>query len=102
VRLQTDVVGAQRLELRDGVASILAAEDARLFVPHVRLAPNVRMPARIRVHGPQTDERRRFVHVAQLSGGQLVGGITLELLAKQDREGDRNDRPRRKQSRVGS
>jgi hypothetical protein len=102
VRLQTDVVGAQKLEVRDGMASILAAEDARLFVPHVRLAPNVRMPARIRVLGPQTDERRRFVHVTQLSGGQLVGGITLELLAKQDREGDRNDRTRRKQSRVGS
>jgi hypothetical protein len=39
------------------------------------------------VHHPKIAEEQRFVHVAQLSGGQLVGGITLELRKRRDLEG---------------
>ncbi len=79
VRSRTDIVGAQQIDLRDGTASILVAERARLFIPDVRLRPNAKMPARIWVDDPRTSGQRRFVHVAQLSGGQIVGGITMQL-----------------------
>jgi hypothetical protein len=79
VEMRTDVRGADRLHLRHGVATFVASHKARLVVPHVRLSACARMPASIRVRRPKVDDQHRFVHVAQLSGGQLVGGVTLQL-----------------------
>jgi hypothetical protein len=75
----TDITGAERLMLRDGVATVTIASGDRLLVPYLRLADGARMSARIQVRRPKTDKQRRFVHIAQHSGGQLVGGVSLEL-----------------------
>ncbi len=79
VQMRTDIVGAEAVELRDGVAIIWTTKKGRLFVPNVRVADGVKMPASIRVRRPKINEKQRFVHVAQLSGGQVMGGVTLEL-----------------------
>ena len=74
VRAITDIVGADLLELRDGIATLTMGEADRLHVPHLRLSDGARMVARVQVNRPKVDKERRFVHVAQHSGGQLVGG----------------------------
>lgn len=42
-------------------------------------AAGARMVARVQVSRPRIEKERRFVHVAQHSGGQLIGGVSLEL-----------------------
>jgi subtilisin family serine protease len=79
VRVITDIVGAELLELRDGIARVTMGKADRLHVPYMRLADGARMVARIHVDRPKIDKERRFVHVAQHSGGQLIGGVSLEL-----------------------
>lgn len=79
VRTVTDIIGAELLELRDGIARVTLGKADSLQVPYVRLADGARMVARIHVDRPKTDKERRFVHVAQHSGGQLIGGVSLEL-----------------------
>lgn len=79
VKDRTDIVGAAQLQLADGIASVTLAPDQPLLVPCARVAEGVRMPVSIGVRRIETDERQRHVHVAQLSAGQLVGGVTLEL-----------------------
>jgi subtilisin family serine protease len=79
VRAVTDIIGAELLELRDGIARVTLGKADRLQVPYVRLADGARMVARIHVDRPKIDKERRFVHVAQHSGGQLIGGVSLEL-----------------------
>ena len=51
----------------------------RMDVPFLRLAEGARMVAKVQVERPKVAKARRFVHVAQHSGGQLIGGVTLEL-----------------------
>jgi hypothetical protein len=79
IRIRTDIVGAATMTLRDGIASILTTNKWSLFLPSVRLAEGAKMPARIRVSKAKPEGKKRFVHVAQLSGGRLIGGVTLEL-----------------------
>lgn len=79
IQAVTDIIGAELLQLRDGIARVIVGKADRLHVPYVRLADGVRMAARIHVDDPKTDKQRRFVHVAQYSGGQLIGGVSLEL-----------------------
>lgn len=79
VRAMTDIVGAELLELRDGIATVTMGKADRLHVPYVQLADGARMVARVHVSRPKIDQERRFVHIAQHSGGQLIGGVSLEL-----------------------
>ena len=79
IRARTDVEGAERLELRDGLVILAFPSTRRLRVPQVRVVDGTRVPVRLGVKGLRTDEQRRFVHVTQLSGGRRVGGVTLEL-----------------------
>jgi subtilisin family serine protease len=79
VRTMTDITGAEALELRDGIATITLAKGARLHVPDVRIAEGARMTARVHVSKPRIDRESRFVHIAQFSGGQVEGGVSLEL-----------------------
>ena len=79
VRAITDIVGADLLELRDGIARVTMGKADRLHVPYLRLADGARMVAKIHVSRPRIDKERRFVHIAQHSGGQLIGGVSLEL-----------------------
>ena len=78
-RLRTEVAGAAAAEVVRGVATLTVAPGEQMVMPHVRIVDGARMPVRLRVRGARIDGRRRFVHVAQLSGGQLMGGVTLEL-----------------------
>jgi subtilisin family serine protease len=75
----TDIVGAELLELRDGIATVTMGKADRLHVPYVHLAEGARMVTRVHVSRPRIDKERRFVHIAQHSGGQLIGGVSLEL-----------------------
>ena len=75
----TDIVGAGLLELRDGIARVTMGKADRLHLPYVRIADGARMVAKIHVSRPKIDKERRFVHIAQHSGGQLIGGVSLEL-----------------------
>ena len=79
VALRTDVVGARRLSLRDGNATIEGAEGARLVLTQLKLDAGERVPVRLRVRNAAVGGERRFAHAMQLSGGQYVGGVTLEL-----------------------
>jgi subtilisin family serine protease len=75
----TDIMGAKRLTLKDGIATVIIAEASALQVPYVRIADGARMIARINVRSPKVSKEHRFVHISQHSGGQLVGGVSLEL-----------------------
>jgi hypothetical protein len=78
VEERTGVVGARTLELHAGLASLTLDKD-RLLIPCLRMAEGATMPVRVRVNGIVTKGEQRFVHVAQLSGGRRLGGVTLEL-----------------------
>jgi hypothetical protein len=75
----TDITGAETLDLRDGVATVKSAKNQRLVLPHVRLAEGVKMPVNIRITRPKLDGKPKRIHVSQYAGGQLIGGVTLEL-----------------------
>ena len=79
VKMRTDILGADRIEVRNGIAAIRATINEKLFVPHVHLVEGAKMPANIRLSNVQIDDQHRFVHVTQLSGGQVMGTVTLEL-----------------------
>ena len=95
IREVTDIIGADLLELRDGIARITVSRRIRpdlsnqrryphlylpeLHLPHLRIAQGARMPVAIEVHEPKPVDGLRHVHIAQHSGGQLIGGVTLEL-----------------------
>jgi subtilisin family serine protease len=79
IELTTDVVGAERLTLDDGLATLTVAKERRLHIPHLRITEGAKMIARIRVRSCKEAEPRRLLHVAQHSGGQLVGGVSLEV-----------------------
>jgi hypothetical protein len=74
----TDILGADLLELGDGIARVTLGKADRLHIPKLRLLEGARLVARIHVSRPKIDKERRFVHVAQRSGGQLIGGVSLE------------------------
>jgi subtilisin family serine protease len=82
----TDIAGAEVLDLRDGVATVTAARNERLFVPQVRVVEGVRMPVSIRIIKPKLDGKSKYVHVSQYSGGRLIGGVTLELRPAKERK----------------
>jgi hypothetical protein len=75
----TDIVGAENLSLQNGIARVLMGDKGQLFLPSVRLAEGIKMPVRITVSGAKSKGNKHFVHVAQLSGGQVIGGVSLEL-----------------------
>lgn len=78
VEERTEVFGATTFELYDGVARIRATAERGLVLRSLRLLDGVRMPARLHVQA-RTDAGPRFVHVAQYSGGQLIGGVSLQF-----------------------
>jgi hypothetical protein len=79
IQAKTDVVGARLLSLRNGMATIAMTPGEALVIPFLRLTPGTRLPVRIRVWKPAAGKKRRFVHVAQFSGGRRAGGVSLEL-----------------------
>ena len=79
VKMRTDVEGAKALELREGVASIVAQEQKRLFATRLHLAEGEKHPVKVRVHQPKIGDGQRLVSVTQLSGGRPVGAVWLEL-----------------------
>jgi hypothetical protein len=79
IEARTGIVGAESLTVRDGVAEILLGGRQRIWIPSVRLAQGARMPASVRVSAPKIDKLRRHVHITQLSGGRIIGGVSLEF-----------------------
>ncbi|HSF06644.1 MAG TPA: S8 family serine peptidase [Methylomirabilota bacterium] len=75
---RTDVFGATTLELYDGVARIRASAERGLVLKSLRLLDGARMPVRLNVKA-RTEAGPRFVHAAQYSGGQLIGGVSLQF-----------------------
>jgi hypothetical protein len=75
---RTDVFGATSLELHDGIAHIRATAERGLVLRSLRLLEGARVPVRLNVKA-HTEAGPRFVHVAQYSGGQLVGGVSLQF-----------------------
>jgi subtilisin family serine protease len=84
VQMWTDILGAKSLELGDGIASIVVAGKENLFIPCIRITEGIKMPAKIHVERVKIDKEHRFVHIAQLSGGQRAGGVSLELTTNND------------------
>lgn len=76
---RTGIQGADRVEYGDGVARVHAAGAERVRLPRIELAEGARVPVRLAVRGARAAGERRYVHVAQYAGGELVGGITLEI-----------------------
>jgi hypothetical protein len=79
VRSITGIIGADVLELRNGIATVTMGEGPVMRLPHVRIANRTRMATRIHIARPKVDDEHRFVHVAQHSDGRLTGGVSLEL-----------------------
>ena len=79
IAARTGIRGADTLDLEGGMASISFPGDGRLDIPELRLATGARLPATEVVNGIRTEAQRRFIHVGQRSGGDRVGGVTLEL-----------------------
>lgn len=75
----TGIRNASRIVVADGIAVVTLAGNAPLYVPDVRLADRARMVAMVSVTGIETEGKHCLVHVAQRSGGQLVGGVSLEF-----------------------
>jgi hypothetical protein len=75
VTLITDVVGADRLVVQTGRATIEGG--ARLFLPRLRLENNALLEFQVAV----SDQTRGAMHVLHLSGGQRVGGGTVQVLS---------------------
>jgi hypothetical protein len=75
---RADVFGATTLEVFNGIARIRATPDRKLLLRSLRLVEGARMPARLHVQA-RTEAGPRFVHAAQYSGGQLVGGVSLQF-----------------------
>jgi hypothetical protein len=85
VAMRTDVQGAQLATLANGIAT-LHAEGTSLLVPCLRVAEQVRMPVAVRIFGARTKRPRGAIHVAQLSGGRRVGGVTIQFGAGAPRD----------------
>jgi hypothetical protein len=85
IRALTDVQGAELLEVKHGIATVTLAKADCLRMPFVMVAEGAKMVARIHLRNAKTDTARRFVHVAQHSGGQLIGGVSLELRPRKKR-----------------
>jgi len=79
VRERTDVTGAARLAVRDGVATITAGEVEKLWIPRLRLAPDAALPVTIRVEGTRVGGAGGFVQATHVCGGRRVGAVTLEI-----------------------
>jgi hypothetical protein len=75
---RADVFGATTLEVYNGIARIRATPERKLLLRSLRLVEGARMPARLHVQA-RTEAGPRFVHAAQYSGGQLVGGVSLQF-----------------------
>ncbi|HEY7650492.1 MAG TPA: S8 family serine peptidase, partial [Methylomirabilota bacterium] len=75
---RADVFGATTLEIYNGIARIRATSERKLLLRSLRLVEGARMPARLHVQA-RTEAGPRFIHVAQYSGGQLVGGVSLQF-----------------------
>jgi hypothetical protein len=71
----TDVLGAERLELRDGRVTIDAG--SRLTLPRLRIADGTALVVHIAAPGDATGA----IHMLHLSGGRRVGGATVRVLA---------------------
>jgi Subtilase family len=75
---RADVFGATTLEVFNGIARIRATPGRKLLLRSLRLVEGAHMPARLQVQA-RTEAGPRFVHAAQYSGGQLVGGVSLQF-----------------------
>jgi Subtilase family len=75
---RADVFGATTLEVYNGIARIRAMPERKLLLRSLRLVEGARLPARLHVQA-RTEAGPRFVHAAQYSGGQLVGGVSLQF-----------------------
>jgi hypothetical protein len=83
IRTVTDIAGAETLDVNQGIANItIADKERRLHVPFLKIADGAKMVARVHLHRERNDKRGGFIHVAQHSGGQLIGGVSLELRPK--------------------
>ena len=75
----TGVLHARRTIVAQGRARFVLNGEAPLVIPDVRLQLGASMVGILTVNAPEIQDSHRFVHVAQRSGGQLMGGISLEL-----------------------
>jgi hypothetical protein len=87
IELLTDIVGAERLTLNDGLATLTLSKERRLQIPYLQITEGARLIARIRVINCKAGVTR-LLHIGQRSGGQLVGGVSLEIRPRERAEKD--------------
>jgi len=75
IQPRTDITGAATFEIRDGIARLTMAEGARLVIPRLHLAEGAKVPVKVHLSGAKTKKESKYIHVSQLSGGVLVGGV---------------------------
>jgi hypothetical protein len=75
----TGIRNARGTVIADGIAVVTLSGAAPLHVPDVRLAEGARLVAAVSAIGARAEGEHCFIHVAQRSGGQLAGGISLRL-----------------------
>jgi hypothetical protein len=76
----TDIVGAELLDLSDGLDRVtMGKAGRRQHLLYLGILDGGHMPVKLEVNCPKIDSKRRFVHVGQYSDGQLIGGVSLEL-----------------------
>jgi hypothetical protein len=80
--LKTGIEGLTELRLTEGNAHVIAPAADTLRIPEIRVRDGVKMPVRLLVHGARIGASSSFVHVRHRSGGNIIGGVTLELTRK--------------------
>lgn len=76
----TGGIGAELAYVEGATTRLIAGlGQVSLKLPEVRVSAGARMPVRVRVRGPKLRANTGFVHVAQRSGGKIIGGVSLEI-----------------------
>jgi hypothetical protein len=79
VEERAGIRGADEIAMVGGIATVTFTTAKPVFIPCVRIAVGAAMQTAVRVATLRRAGEDAAVHVAQLSGGRRVGGVTLAI-----------------------
>ena len=79
VEERAGIRGADDITIAGGIATVTFTTANPVFIPCVRIEAGAKMPTTVRVATLRRAGENAAVHVAQLSGGRRVGGVTLAI-----------------------
>lgn len=85
VEERTGIRGTDAITIAGGIATVAFTTAHSVVIPCVRIEAGAVMPTAVRVATLRRAGEKAAVHVAQLSGGRRVGGVTLAIGGRQQR-----------------